>query len=163
MDQENDADMLAMVGASAALEISDIPFAGPIASVRVGRLDGQFVANPTLSQMVESDINIIIAGSRTGVVMVEGGGDVVREADMLEAIFFGHKAIQPIIDIQEQLREAVGKTKITPFLEAGTGSVLDFASAVDAGDEFVVVDVETTGTDPKMADLVEIADRKSVV
>ena len=114
MDQENDADMLAMVGASAALEISDIPFAGPIASVRVGRIDGQFVANPTLSQMVESDINIIIAGSRTGVVMVEGGGDVVGEADMLEAIFFGHEAIQPIIDIQEQLKAEIGKPK-RPF------------------------------------------------
>ncbi len=114
MDQENDADMLAMVGASAALEISDIPFAGPIASVRVGRIEGQFVANPTLSQMVESDINIIIAGSRTGVVMVEGGGDVVGEADMLEAIFFGHKAIQPIIDIQEQLKAEIGKPK-RPF------------------------------------------------
>ena len=111
MDQENDADMLAMVGASAALEISDIPFAGPIASVRVGRIDGQFVANPTLSQMAESDISIIIAGSRTGVVMVEGGGDVVSEADMLEAIFFGHKAIQPIIDIQEQLKAEIGKAK----------------------------------------------------
>ncbi len=114
MDQENDADMLAMVGASAALEISDIPFAGPIASVRVGRIDGQFVANPTLSQMVESDINIIIAGSRTGVVMVEGGGDVVTEADMLEAIFFGHHAIQPIIDIQEQLKAQIGRPK-RPF------------------------------------------------
>ncbi|MBR9985394.1 MAG: polyribonucleotide nucleotidyltransferase [Desulfosarcina sp.] len=111
MDQENDADMLALVGASAALEISDIPFAGPIASVRVGRIDGQFMANPTLSQMVESDINIIIAGSRTGVVMVEGGGDVVGEADMLEAIFFGHQAIQPIIDIQEQLKAEIGKPK----------------------------------------------------
>ncbi len=115
MDQENDADMLAMVGASAALEISDIPFAGPIASVRVGRIDGQFMANPTLSQMVDSDINIIIAGSRTGVVMVEGGGDVVVEADMLEAIFFGHKAIQPIIDIQEQLKAEIGKPK-RPFI-----------------------------------------------
>ena len=114
MDQENDADMLALVGASAALEISNIPFAGPIASVRVGRIDGQFVANPTLSQMVESDINIIIAGSRTGVVMVEGGGDVVTEADMLEAIFFGHQAIQPIIDIQEQLKAEIGKPK-RPF------------------------------------------------
>ena len=111
MDQENDSDMLAMVGASAALEISDIPFAGPIASVRVGRIDGQFVANPTLSQMAESDVNIMIAGSRTGVVMVEGGGDVVSEADMLEAIFFGHKAIQPIIEIQEQLKAKIGKPK----------------------------------------------------
>jgi len=111
MDQENDPDMLAMVGASAALEISNIPFAGPIASVRVGRIDGQFIANPTLAQTEESDINIIIAGSRTGVVMVEGGGDVVGEKEMLEAIFFGHQAIQPLIDIQGELKAAMGKEK----------------------------------------------------
>jgi polyribonucleotide nucleotidyltransferase len=114
MDQENDPDMLAMVGASAALEISDIPFAGPIANVRVGRIDGQFVANPTLAQWAESDINIIVAGSRTGVVMVEGGGDVVSETDMLEAIFFGHQAIQPLIDIQEELKASMGRPK-RPF------------------------------------------------
>jgi polyribonucleotide nucleotidyltransferase len=111
MDQENDPDVLAMVGASAALDISEIPFAGPIASVRVGRVDGQFVANPTLSQWEESDINIIVAGSKTGVVMVEGGGNIVSEADMLEAIFFGHRALQPLIDIQTQLRESVGLPK----------------------------------------------------
>ena len=111
MDQENDPDVLAMVGASAALEISDIPFAGPIAAVRVARIDGQFIANPTLSQIADSDINIIIAGSRTGVVMVEGGADVASESDMLEAIFFGHQAIQPLIDIQEQLKSAMGKPK----------------------------------------------------
>ena len=111
MDQENDPDMLALVGASAALEISDIPFAGPIACVRVGRVDGRLVANPTLSELAESDLNIIVAGSRTGVVMVEGGGDVVKESDMLDAIFFGHEAIQPIIDIQEQLKAEMGKTK----------------------------------------------------
>ncbi len=115
MDQENDPDVLAMVGASAALEISNIPFAGPIAAVRVARIDGRFVANPTLSQIADSDINIIIAGSRTGVVMVEGGADVVSEADMLEAIFFGHQAIQPLIDIQEELKTAMGKPK-RPFV-----------------------------------------------
>ncbi|MFO7716257.1 polyribonucleotide nucleotidyltransferase, partial [Desulfosarcina sp.] len=103
--------MGALVGASAALEISDIPFAGPIAAVRVGRIGGQFVANPTISETLLSDINIIIAGSRTGVVMVEGGGDVVSEADMLEAIFFGHRAIQPLIDIQAQLKAASGRAK----------------------------------------------------
>ena len=113
MDQENDPDMLAMVGASAALEISDIPFAGPIASVRVGRIDGEFVANPLLSDIEKCDINIIVAGSKTGVVMVEGGGDMVSEADMLEAIFFGHTALQPLIAIQEELKSAVGRAKRT--------------------------------------------------
>ena len=90
-------------------------------------------------------------------MMVEAGAKLLPEDVMAEAILFGHRALQPLIDIQEELQKAVGKTKSTPFLEAGTGSVLDFAKAVDAGDEFVIVDVETTGTDPKMADLVEIA------
>lgn len=111
MDQENDPDMLAMLGASAALSISDIPFAGPIANVRVARVDGELVVNPTLEQRENCDINIIVAGSRTGVVMVEGGGDVVSESDMLEAIFHGHKALQPLIDIQLELQAAVGKEK----------------------------------------------------
>ena len=111
MDQENDPDVLAMTGASAALEISDIPFSGPIACVRVGRIDGQLVVNPTIPQWEESDINVIVAGSRSGVVMVEGGANVVSEADMLEAIYHGHQAIQPLIDLQEKLREAVGKPK----------------------------------------------------
>jgi len=111
MDQENDPDVLAMIGASAALVISDIPFAGPIASVRVGRIDGQLVINPTISEAENCDINIIVAGSQSGVVMVEGGGDVVGESDMLEAIFFGHKALQPLIDLQLQLKEAVGVPK----------------------------------------------------
>jgi len=115
MDQENDPDILAMIGASAALEISDIPFAGPIASVRVGRLDGQFKINPTIEELEQSDINIIVAGSKSGVVMVEGGGDIVTEADILEAIFFGHKEMQPIIELQAQLREANGVPK-RPFV-----------------------------------------------
>ncbi len=111
MDKENDPDTLAMIGASAALEISDIPFAGPIASVRVGRRNGQLIANPTICECEECDINIIVAGSRTGVVMVEGGSDVVSEADMLEAIFFGHQALQPLIDMQETLKAECGVEK----------------------------------------------------
>jgi polyribonucleotide nucleotidyltransferase len=111
MDQENDPDILGMIGASAALVLSDIPFEGPIASVRVGRIDGQLVVNPTISQLEQSDINIIVAGSKTGVVMVEGGADIVREEDLLEAIFHGHKAMQPLIELQEKLREVAGVPK----------------------------------------------------
>ena len=114
MDQENDPDTLAMIGASAALTISDIPFAGPIASVRVGRLNGELVINPGLSDWENSDLNIIVAGSKTGVVMVEGGGNLISEADMLEAIFFAHSAMQPLIDIQLQLQESHGLAK-RPF------------------------------------------------
>ncbi len=111
MDKENDPDMLAIVGASAALTISDIDFAGPIAGVRVARVDGQLIANPTISQTQEADISLIVAGSKTGVVMVEGGAQTVSEEDMLEAIFFGHQALQPLISIQEQLRAEQGKPK----------------------------------------------------
>jgi polyribonucleotide nucleotidyltransferase len=111
MDKKNDPDMLAMVGASAALSISDIHFAGPIAGIRVARVNGELIANPTITQTEQADINLIVAGSKTGVVMVEGGADVATEADMLDAIFFGHKAIQPLIEIQEQLIAQCGKTK----------------------------------------------------
>ncbi len=116
MDQQNDPDTLAMIGASAALEISDIPFAGPIAAVRVGRIDGEYKINPTLEELETADINVIVAGSRTGVVMVEGGADMASEADMLEAIFFGHQGLQPIIELQQKLKEAVGLPK-RPFAE----------------------------------------------
>ena len=111
MDQEHEPDTLALVGASAALGLSDIPFAGPIAGIRVGRIDGEFVANPTVEQLAESDIELVVAGSRTGVIMVEGGAEMVSEEEMLDAIFFGHQAMQPLIDIQESLKEAMGKEK----------------------------------------------------
>ncbi len=111
MDHENDPDVLAMIGASAALEISDIPFAGPIASVRVIRKNGEYIINPTIKECEGSEINIIVAGSKTGVVMVEGGGNIVNEKDMLEAIFCGHDAMQPIIAIQEKLKETNGVPK----------------------------------------------------
>ncbi len=103
-DQENDPDVLAICGASAALEISDIPFKGPIAGVRVGRVGGKWRCNPTMSQLQESDINLVVAGSREGVVMVEGGGKEISEDDLLEAIFFGHHSLLPILDLQEELK-----------------------------------------------------------
>jgi polyribonucleotide nucleotidyltransferase len=103
-DQENDPDVLAICGASAALELSNIPFQGPIAGVRVGRIDGRWVGNPTLSQLQASEINLIVAGSREGVVMVEGGGREISEEDLIEAIYFGHQSLQPILDIQSELQ-----------------------------------------------------------
>ncbi|MFC1876127.1 polyribonucleotide nucleotidyltransferase [Thermodesulfobacteriota bacterium] len=123
MDQENDADVMAMVGASAALTISDIPFAGPIACVRVGRIEGELKINPTIAECAEADINIIVAGSKTGVVMVEGSGNIVSEKEMLDAIFFGHQGLQPLIDIQEKLHETCGKPKRI-FTPPGTDEAL---------------------------------------
>ncbi|MFZ0449287.1 MAG: polyribonucleotide nucleotidyltransferase [Desulfatiglandaceae bacterium] len=110
-DRENEGDVLAILGASAALEVSDIPFNGPIAGVRVGRLEGQLIANPTISQQETCDINLIVAGNRNAVVMVEGGGQFVSESDIIDAIFFGHEAIQPMLDMQEELKRSVGKEK----------------------------------------------------
>lgn len=110
-DQDNDPGILAMVGASAALEVSDIPFFGPIAGVKVGRVDGQYVANPTAEELAKSDIEIIVAASKDAVCMVEGGAAIVSEEDMLEAIFFGHAAVQPILVAQEELRKKAGVAK----------------------------------------------------
>ncbi|MEE8414678.1 MAG: polyribonucleotide nucleotidyltransferase [Desulfobacterales bacterium] len=111
MDKENDPDTLAMIGASAALQISDIPFEGPIASVRVGRIDGKLKINPTIGEYVISDINIIVTGTKTGVVMVEGSANIISEKDLLEAIFYGHQEMQPVIDLQIELHESAGKPK----------------------------------------------------
>jgi polyribonucleotide nucleotidyltransferase len=110
-DKVNEPDVLALTGASAALCISDVPFDGPIAGVRVGRIDGDFVVNPTAEQRAASDLDLIVAGSRDAVVMVEGGSDLLPEEVILEGIWFGHEQLQPLLDIQEELTAAVGKAK----------------------------------------------------
>lgn len=111
-DQQNDPDMLAMIGASCALGVSEIPFLGPIAGVRVGYIDGEYVVNPTQSQLEGSRMDLIVAGSRNAVVMVEGGADSLTEEEILGGIFFGQESLQPILDIQEEMRTAVGKAKM---------------------------------------------------
>jgi polyribonucleotide nucleotidyltransferase len=156
-DQENNPDVIGTVAASAALTISEIPFNGPIGAVRVGRIDGEFVVNPTHTELQTSDLDLIVAGTRDAIMMVEAGANLQPEVVMAEAILFGHRALQPLVDIQEQMREALGKPKRVPYIEPSTGTVLEFASATDAKREIVVIDVETTGTDPKMSDLLEIA------
>lgn len=110
-DSENDSDVLAMLGASCALTISDIPFAGPIAAVRVGRVDGKFVVNPTFKELTSSDIDLVVAGNRTSVLMVESGSNELPEDVILEAIKFGHSQMQPLIDLQEEMVKACGKEK----------------------------------------------------
>jgi polyribonucleotide nucleotidyltransferase len=116
-DQENNPDLLAMIGASTALMVSDIPFPGPIAGVRVGRIKGELICNPTTTQLKESDLDLIVAGGREAVIMVEGMAQMVPEEEILKAIIFGQKELQVILDLQEEIREAVGKPKreITPF------------------------------------------------
>ena len=156
-DQENLPDVIGTIAASAALTISEIPFNGPVASVRVGRIDGEFVVNPTFSQMKDSELDLIVAGTKDAIMMVEAGAKLLPEDVMAEAILFGHRSLKPIVALQEELQKAVGKTKRVPYIEPSTNSVLDFATATDAKRELVVIDVETTGTDPKMSDLLEVA------
>jgi polyribonucleotide nucleotidyltransferase len=110
-DQQNDPNTLAMIGASCALHVSDIPLMKPIAGVKVGYIDGEYVLNPTNEQQENSELSLIVAGTRDAVVMVEGGANCLPEQIVLEGIFFGHQAIQPIIDIQDELRAALGKEK----------------------------------------------------
>lgn len=112
MDQQNDPDVLSIVGASAALGVSNLPFLGPIAGVRVAYVDGAFILNPTLDQLAESQLDLIVAGSRKAVVMVEGGADNLSEQVILDAIYFGFDGLQPLLDIQEELQGAVGKPKM---------------------------------------------------
>ena len=107
-DQEHDTDVLALTGASAALHLSDVPFNGPIAGVRVGRINGEFVANPTLAQRAEADLDVVMAASRDAIVMVEGGSKEVSEAVMVDALLFGQAAVKGLLDAQDALREAAG-------------------------------------------------------
>lgn len=110
-DPEVDPDILAMNGASFALSISDIPWNGPIAAARVGYIDGEYVLNPSKSQLLESSLDLVIAGTRAAVVMVEGRSGELSEEVVLDAIFFAHEGIQPLIDMQIQVREEIGKPK----------------------------------------------------
>ena len=143
-DKENEADVLALLGASAALEISEIPFSGPVAAVRVGRIDGRFVTNPGLSQQEESDINLIVACNRSGIVMVEAGSTFVSETDMIDAIFYGQEAVQPLLDMQEELKSAVGKPKkVIPSVPL---------------DEDMLKRISETGT-PLISDVITTADK----
>jgi len=155
-DQENDPDILGTIAASAALTISEIPFNGPIAAVRVGRIDGELVLNPTVSQLENSDIDLIVSGTKDAIMMVEAGAKIVTEDVMAEAIMFGHRSLAPIIDLQNQLREQLGKPKRLPYIEPGADSILDFVKAYESDQPFVVFDVETTSRDVKQGAMVEI-------
>jgi polyribonucleotide nucleotidyltransferase len=107
-DKDNDPDTIALVAASAALSVSNIPFNGPIASVRVGRIAGTLVVNPTTKQRETCEIDLMVACSKEAIVMVEGGAEEVSEADMVKALEFAHAACQPLIKLQTELRAAVG-------------------------------------------------------
>jgi len=111
VDNDNAPDIAAMIGASAALTISDIPFDGPIGGVNIGMIDGEFVVNPTLEQKEESPLDLVVAGNKDGVMMVEAGADEVKEDKMIEAIEFGQEVNQKVIKLQEEMAAEVGKEK----------------------------------------------------
>ncbi|HWQ60701.1 MAG TPA: polyribonucleotide nucleotidyltransferase, partial [Negativicutes bacterium] len=111
VDQNNPPDIPAMIGASCALSISDIPFGGPIAGVRVGLIDGQFIINPTIEQQEKSELNLVVAGTKDAVLMVEAGAKEVSEATVLDAIMFGHDAIREVVALQEDMMSQIGKPK----------------------------------------------------
>lgn len=113
VDYDNAPELCGILGASASLGISDIPWDGPIAGVRVGRVDGKFVINPTQEQLKVSTLNITVAGSETAILMVEGGAQEAPEEDVLDAIMFGHETIKELVAFQKKIIEEVGKLKRT--------------------------------------------------
>ncbi|HEX3219736.1 MAG TPA: polyribonucleotide nucleotidyltransferase [Candidatus Limnocylindria bacterium] len=157
-DQENDPDILAVNGASAALAISSIPFLGPVGAVRVGRLNGEFVTNPTTSQLEESDLDLVVAGTRDAVMMVEAGAKILPESVMADAIAYGQSELQKSIDLQEKLVATAGKAKKLPFLGPKADSVVKLGKQLAEGTpEFVVFDLETTAMKPENGYIVDIA------
>lgn len=130
VDPDNAPDIPAMIGASCALSISDIPFEGPIAGVRVGRVDGKFIINPTLEQAAVSEMNVAVAGTKEAILMVEAGAKEVSEQVMLDAILFGHEEIKKLVAFQEQIQAEVGKPKMefTPYVppEALSKEIMEY-------------------------------------
>ncbi|WP_248926323.1 polyribonucleotide nucleotidyltransferase [Paenibacillus hamazuiensis] len=123
VDQDCSPEIAAMIGVSAALSISDVPFNGPIGGVIVGRVDGQFIINPTLEQADKSDVHLVVAGTKDAIMMVEAGADEVPEEVMLEAIMFGHDEIRKIVAMQEQFTAENGKPKMEVILHSVEPSV----------------------------------------
>lgn len=132
-DKENEPDVLSITGASAALMISDVPWAGPIAGVRVAHIAGKWVAFPTYSQTQDADITLVVGANADAIVMVEGGANAASEAAMIDGLMFGQESAQPLIALQHRLREQVGKPKREyippPVDEALQAEVAKFAEA----------------------------------
>ncbi len=157
-DQENDPDILAINGASAALSISSIPFLGPVGAVRVGYIDGAFVTNPTTTQLDSSSLDLVVAGTREAVMMVEAGAKILPEALMADAIEYAHAELQKSIDLQDRLVATAGKAKKMPFLGPKADSIVRLGAELATGKaEFVVFDVETTAMKPENGYIVDIA------
>lgn len=167
-------EILAGIGASAALHISDVPFNGPTCAVKVGRVDGKLIANPSAEQLENSDMDIIIAGTRNGLLMVEGEASFVTEEDVLAALKFGHEAMTPIFNAQDELREKFGnKPKRefevpqidADFVQAArdflTGKIKDALSIKDKMDRYAAVDAAKDEAKAALVETIEDKDLKS--
>ncbi|MCX6850608.1 MAG: polyribonucleotide nucleotidyltransferase [Verrucomicrobia bacterium] len=132
-DGENDPDICAMNGASAALCVSDIPFAGPVGAVRIGRINGEFVVNPTQSQRLDSDLDLVYVGNKTEVVMIEGAANEIPEAEFVKALHFAQNEVAKLVVAQEELTKLAGKAKREVPLMLVKDELLEIAYAV-AGD-----------------------------
>src|SRR3954452_14580498 len=149
-DGENDPDMIALLGASVALMVSDIPWAGPLGAVRVGRVKGQFIANPTHSQMLESDLDLVYVGNERDMVMYEGSAKEISDADFNAAPRFGHEAIQPSIVAQKELVARCGKPKRQITRTIVPEEILNEAKS-EAGDRIVTALLTTKKLDREAA------------
>ncbi len=132
-DGENDPDICAMNGASAALCVSDIPFAGPVGAVRIGRINGEFIINPTQSQRLDSDLDLVYVGNKTDVIMIEGAANELPEAEFVKALHFAQGEVTKIVAAQEELTKLAGKPKREVPLMLVKDELLEIAYAV-AGD-----------------------------
>src|SRR6201982_2648370 len=151
-DGENDPDILAINGASAALCVSDIPFAGPIGAVRVGRVNGEFVANPTHTQRAESDLDLVYVGTENDVIMIEGSARELPESEFVNALEFAHGYAREMIRVQKELAAMAGKPKREPQLLPVNQELLDIAYRV-AGDRIEgALYTEGRYTPPKRSD-----------
>src|SRR6202044_249308 len=135
-DGENDSDILSIIGASASLAVSDIPWDGPLGALRIGRVDGKFVANPTHAEQAESDLDLIYVGDTSDVVMFEGAAKEISEADFIAALKFGHECCQPMIQAQKDLAARAGKTKRNITVSIVPDEILTQAKEL-AGDRMV--------------------------
>ncbi|HHT9121017.1 MAG TPA: polyribonucleotide nucleotidyltransferase [Candidatus Hypogeohydataceae bacterium YC41] len=156
-DKENDPDILAMIGASAALCVSSIPFSGPVGSIRVGRIKGNLVLNPTHSELVNSDLDLVISGTQDGIIMVESAAKEISEDEMIEAILFGQQAIKEIVQLQEELMSSCAKQK-EPVKGAPLPKELYDAIKAEAYEEIKVKSL-TPGKQARNQALKDILDR----
>lgn len=166
-DTENDSDVLALTGASAALALSAIPFQATIAAVRVGLVDGEFIINPTYEQRRQGRLDLVVAGSKDALVMVEAGAQIVSEEDMITALDAGHAAIRDIIVEIDKLAAAAGKTKmavVEKSLDATVVADVEAALLGPLADAMRLKDkLESYAAVDKVLDDYLATDRKSVV